>query len=519
MDVMSNDSFIETLVFFHTIKSYESCARYKANYFSNETLKRLFEIIQPHVLQYKEEPTEEQVLMIMQREGMMKENSADVIHSLWEIRSQLSQYSQDWLEDASKSYAEWNNFVFSINRLSSYIMTIGNNVTVENCHEYVEKAKTMFTSDSNFSYDDSVGFDFFDPKTHISIKKPKISTGYPFMDACLGGGLQKGTLTVIAGTQKIGKSQFLLNIASNIVRNGYNVLYVSLEMGVDLVSRRIGCNLFNIKWNDYEKISSNEDEIRKCMKNFYNQCYKTPGALVINEFPTSTLTPQELDAFILNAENARSTEDKKFKFDVVCVDYINIMKSARYGANDENSYQKIKGISEDLRSGCQKNGYCLVSLTQNGRSAINCSMIRPDQVSESIGLWSTVDAGFSIIRTPGMAMAGYYYLTPMVLRNSEYANGDRKRYIFQGDYMRITEDESEGILREGMTYKEELLMGASDYQQQMQYQHKSYNNSRSNNNEISQKTNSNTPVQQPAPTKAPDLGATELKISGYDLFQ
>ena len=120
-----------------------------------------------------------------------------------------------------------------------------------------------------------------------------------------------------------------------------------------------------------------------------------------------------------------------------------------------------------------------------------------------------------IIRTNAMSAAGYYYLTGLALRNSQHQN-DRKRYIFQSDYMRIIEDDSEGILTEGIPYPDELVVGASDYQPQNNYSHRKSN---SQSQSSQQQPHSNTPVQQPAPPKAPDLGATELKISGYDLFQ
>jgi dihydropteroate synthase len=55
MDI-SRDNFTETLIFFFVLKTPELTAKYKPIYFSSDTLKKLFEAIQPHVLQYKEEP-------------------------------------------------------------------------------------------------------------------------------------------------------------------------------------------------------------------------------------------------------------------------------------------------------------------------------------------------------------------------------------------------------------------------------------------------------------------------------
>ena len=514
MDV-SNDSYTESLIFFYVIKTYDIAVKYKPIYFSNETLRKLFEVIQPHVIQYKEPPTLEQTEMILQREGMLTDNIKDVIQSLWQINSQLSQYSDSWLRDCAKSYAEWNNFLFSINHMHTYLLTIQNGITVENCHEYVQKIQSMFTADANFSFNESVGHDFFDPEEHKMVKQDMFTSGWPFVDACLGGGFARKTLSVIAGGPKIGKSQFLCNIVANLIRTGKNVLYVTLEMGVEIVNKRIGSNLFNIRYQDYDKIAEDPNVLKEYMKNFYNQSFTQPGSLIVEQFPAASLTPLELESYILSVENARSTEEKPFKFDAIAVDYLNIMKSSRPGVTDEASFSKIRGIAEDLRRVGFVTNTAIITLTQLNRSAINASEITQAMISESTGTTATADAVIGIIRTNAMSAAGYYYLTGLALRNSQHQN-DRKRYIFQSDYMRIIEDDSEGILTEGIPYPDELVVGASDYQPQNNYSHRK---SSSQSQSSQQQPHSNTPVQQPAPPKAPDLGATELKISGYDLFQ
>ena len=91
MDV-TNDSYTETLVFFHVLKNYDLASVYQPKYFSVDGLKKLFSIAQPYILQYHEEPSEQQVLMLLQRDDNLKnEFTQDIIHSLWEIRNHLTQ--------------------------------------------------------------------------------------------------------------------------------------------------------------------------------------------------------------------------------------------------------------------------------------------------------------------------------------------------------------------------------------------------------------------------------------------
>ncbi len=55
----------------------------------------------------------------------------------------------------------------------------------------------------------------------------RIDTGIGELNRVLGGGLVKGSLTLITGEPGIGKSTLILQAAANIARNEGSVLYVS----------------------------------------------------------------------------------------------------------------------------------------------------------------------------------------------------------------------------------------------------------------------------------------------------
>jgi hypothetical protein len=287
-------------------------------------------------------------------------------------------------------------------------------------------------------------------------------------------------------------------------------------MGVDKVNKRIGANLFNIPYNEYDKFVADQDAFKRRMQSFYNDSFITPGALVVEQFPTSSLTPLELESFLLNIESARSTPEKPFKFKRIYVDYVNIMKPSRPGMNGAETYMKIKTICEDLRAVMIRNDWTGVSLTQLNRAAMNASDIYMDSISESTGTLATADSVWGIICTNMMKNQGYYYLKALALRDSDQM-GNRKRYKFNTTYLRIEEDPDEDILTEGMPLPEEFMVGADDYQKQTYSNQHRYSGSRKQNDQ--QQTQA--PVQAPpiSQQQTPSLGATELKISGYDLFQ
>ena len=106
MDI-SSDSYTEYLIFFYVIKSYEMASIYKSHYFAQDRLRKLFDIIQPYMIQYHEEPSEQQVMELLMSNGMNTDLTGDIIHSIWEIRKQITQYSDEWLKSTAKGYAEW----------------------------------------------------------------------------------------------------------------------------------------------------------------------------------------------------------------------------------------------------------------------------------------------------------------------------------------------------------------------------------------------------------------------------
>ena len=60
-------------------------------------------------------------------------------------------------------------------------------------------------------------------------KEDRISSGMQELDRVLGGGIVKGSITLVGGDPGIGKSTLLLQICRNLGNEGRKVLYVSGE--------------------------------------------------------------------------------------------------------------------------------------------------------------------------------------------------------------------------------------------------------------------------------------------------
>ncbi|MBV7274483.1 DNA repair protein RadA [Clostridium thailandense] len=103
------------------------------------------------------------------------------------------------------------------------------------------------------------------PKSITSIRSSeyeRFNTGITELNRVLGGGLVKGSLTLISGAPGIGKSTLLLQTANNISKKYGKVLYVSGEESEEQIKMRAD-RLDTISENLYVVSETNLDQIKE----------------------------------------------------------------------------------------------------------------------------------------------------------------------------------------------------------------------------------------------------------------
>ena len=90
-------------------------------------------------------------------------------------------------------------------------------------------------------------------------EKERLETNLKELDRVLGGGLVKGSLTLISGDPGIGKSTLLLQTANNIASKYGKVLYVSGEESEEQI--KIRGDRLGVKTNDLYIVSENNLDI------------------------------------------------------------------------------------------------------------------------------------------------------------------------------------------------------------------------------------------------------------------
>ncbi len=242
------------------------------------------------------------------------------------------------------------------------------------------------------SFDQKIGHDYLtETKERYDFykrKEERLELDLEFFNKITRGGIPSKTLNICLAGTGVGKTMFMTHLASSILLQGKNVLYITLEMAEERIAERIDANLLNVGMSDLEELPYQmyETKINKLQS-------KTSGKLIIKEYPTASAHTGHFKTLL-----SELALKKSFKPDILFVDYLNIAASARFkaGAN-VNSYTYIKAIAEELRGLAVEYNIPVFSATQTTRGGFVSSDIGMEDTAESFGLPATADFMFALI--------------------------------------------------------------------------------------------------------------------------
>ena len=412
----------EKVVFVYMLKHPQYLLHVEKDFFSNDDIQYVASSAKQFFKEYKETPSCEQMKAILKDDK--REIKYETIESIYGV--DIVSMDEEWLKDTTESWLRWRAFNTNFQKAVAIAKTT--DITLDNANAVVDKCVGLLSDSTLMNFDRDLGFDFFDVENHKSIIENKIPYTWDYFNKSTHGGLDPKTITCYIGGTNVGKSCLLCNDAAEFVRNGKNTVYITCEMSPAKVARRIGCNLFDITTEEYDRLVENPQKVTQAMKRLVNNSWNPLGKLFIKEFPTSQGTTIDIERYVKEIE-----ETQKFKVDVVIVDYINILSNYRNPNDISNTYMKIKTIAEDLRGLAVKMDFVCITASQVGRNAINSSDINIEDVSESMGLMHSVDNALGIIMTDEMRIGDigedgkaqpYYFIKLLKIREGE--NRDTK---------------------------------------------------------------------------------------------
>lgn len=408
-------SKIEVVILANLIKSEpymrKVVAFLKPEYFKDANLRRIYEKIAEHIQQYNCCPALDSAIVVQLEAEDMSEFEAKTTAAYCDaIRAQAPENTIDWLVTATEKFCQDRavyNAIYECIKIIDAKSDPHQKLSTNAIPDLLKEALAV-------SFDTNIGHDYLasvtERHTFYHNKAEKIPFDLKMMNLITDNGIPKKSLSVVAAPTGGGKSIWLCHHAANCIRQGKNVLYITLEMSEERIAERIDANLMNVPLNDLRMLPlvMYENKFKKATQN-------VQGKLVIKEYPTSTA----------NCLNFRHLMDelmlkKHFHPDVVIVDYLNICSSARYRASaNVNSYTMVKAIAEELRGLAVERNVQLFTATQLNRSGFNNSDVDLTNTAESMGLPATADFFFVIISNDEMNELGQVMFKQLKNRYSD----------------------------------------------------------------------------------------------------
>ena len=356
----------------------------KEEYFTDRLEKLLFTEIYKFVNKYNNLPTKESLSIEINTNKTINE---DEYTKITDILSTLNPepINLDWLVETTETFCKDRAIHNAILGGIQILDGRDKNHTPEYLPEMLSEALSV-------SFDQKVGHDYLlESKERFEFYKKKeerLELDLDFFNKITRGGIPSKTLNICLAGTGVGKTMFMTHLASSILLQGKNVLYITMEMAEERIAERIDANLLNVGMSDLEELpySMYETKINKLQS-------KTTGQIIIKEYPTASAHTGHFKNLI-----SELALKKSFKPDIVFIDYLNICSSSRFKAGSNvNSYTYIKSIAEELRGLAVEHDMPIFSATQTTRGGFVSSDVGLEDTSESFGLPATADFMFALI--------------------------------------------------------------------------------------------------------------------------
>jgi replicative DNA helicase len=358
----------------------------KSEYFEDTNQKVVFEEILKFVQEYNQPATKEVLCIEV-------EKRQDINDASFKEITQMVSYLDDeptefnWLVDTTEKWCRDRAIYLAL--MESIHIADGKDEKKNR-----DSIPSILSDALAVSFDTHIGHDYlldYEQRYESYHKKEeKIEFDLEYFNKITKGGIPNKTLNIALAGTGVGKSLFMCHVASSVLLQGRNVLYITLEMAEERIAERIDANLLNVPIQDIAELPKQMFENKVT-----NLAKKTQGTLIIKEYPTASAHAGHFKS-LLNELALK----KSFRPDIIFIDYLNICASSRYRGNSNiNSYTFVKSIAEELRGLAVEFNVPIVSATQTTRSGYGSSDVELTDTSESFGLPATADLMFALIST------------------------------------------------------------------------------------------------------------------------
>jgi replicative DNA helicase len=358
----------------------------KSEYFEDQNQKIVFEEILDFVSEYNQPATKEVLCIEVEKRKDINDTSFNEILQLVSCLDNVPA-EFNWLVSTTEKWCRDRAIYLAL--MESIHIADGKDEKKNR-----DSIPSILSDALAVSFDNHIGHDYLQDYEQryesYHKKEDKIEFDLEYFNKITKGGLPNKTLNIALAGTGVGKSLFMCHVASSVLLQGRNVLYITLEMAEERIAERIDANLLNVPIQDIADLPKQMFENK-----ITNLAKKTQGTLIIKEYPTASAHSGHFKS-LLNELALK----KSFHPDIIFIDYLNICSSSRFkGGSNINSYTLVKSIAEELRGLAVEFNVPIMSATQTTRSGFGSSDVELTDTSESFGLPATADLMFALIST------------------------------------------------------------------------------------------------------------------------
>ena len=316
---------------------------------------------------------------------------------------------EEWMLDQTESFCKEQSLTNAIRKSIGIIEGSDKQLSPDAIPKLLQDALAV-------TFDTAVGHDYFDDVAQRYEFYNKVEERIPFdiamLNAITKGGLPRKTLSLLASESGGGKTLVKCHLAANFLRQGFNVLFISMEMSQERIAQRIDANMLNVTVDELTKMGKDQfvSKVEKIQE-------KARGRLIVKEYPTGGAHSGHFRALIEELKIKRN-----FKPDVIVVDYLGICASAKMKmTGGVNTYTYIKSVAEELRALAVEYNAVVISSSQVNRNGYSNSEIEATDTSDSMGIVHTADLYLAIIRTGNLDELGQVMFKQLKNRYSDPA--------------------------------------------------------------------------------------------------
>ena len=397
--------------------------------------KDLFKEVAKFVSKYNKIPTLESFkIEVDEGNRLSEEHYRQAIEMLPNIFTAESE-NLDWLIERTEKWCQdrsvYNAVMESISIIDGKHATLKKNAIPD-----------VLSKALGVSFDTNIGHDYLEQVDerydYYHEQEERIPFDLDNFNKITKGGLPNKTLNIALAGTGVGKSLFMCHCASNILSQGRNVLYITMEMAEERIAERIDANLLNIPIDQIENLSKDMFKDKVSQINA-----KTEGKLIIKEYPTGQANTSHFRA-LLNELKLK----KNFVPEIIFIDYLNICASSRMKmiGGAVNSYSYIKSIAEEMRGLAVEFNVPIMSATQTNRSGFSSDDPGLEDTSESFGLPATADLMFALISNDELNSMGKILVKQLKNRYNDPTKYNRFTLKVDRSKMKLEDDDNQNMV-------------------------------------------------------------------------